>query len=107
MPMAICHLREACKAPQAPAIYASNLAEMCRQKGLLAEGEAAARRAIALDSMLPGAWNNLGIILQEAGKFEESRFCLERLLTLQPNNPEAHNNLGNPCARLRLLAQAE
>jgi tetratricopeptide (TPR) repeat protein len=105
--LAISHLREACKAPRAPAVYASNLAEMCRQKGLLVEGEAAARRAVAMDSMLPGAWNNLGILLQEAGKFEESRLCLERVLTLQPQNAEAHNNLGNTCKRLGLLAQAE
>jgi tetratricopeptide (TPR) repeat protein len=105
--LAIGHLREACKAPRAPAVYASNLAEMCRQKGLLVEGEAAARRAVAMDSMLPGAWNNLGILLQEAGKFEESRLCLERVLTLQPQNAEAHNNLGNTYKWLGLLAQAE
>jgi tetratricopeptide (TPR) repeat protein len=105
--LAIAQLREACKAPRAPAVYVSNLAELCRQKGLLAEGEAAARRAVAMDGMLPGAWNNLGIILQEAGKFDESRLCLERLLTLQPDNAEAHNNLGNTCKRLGLLEQAE
>ena len=44
--LAITHLRQACQAPRAPAVYVSNLAEMCRQKGLLAEGEAAARRAV-------------------------------------------------------------
>jgi len=105
--LAIQHLRQACLAPRAPAVYSSNLAEMCRQKGLLAEGEAAGRRAVAMDNTLAGGWNNLGIILQEAGKFEESRQCLERVLTLQPHNAEAYNNLGNTCKRLGLMQQAE
>jgi tetratricopeptide (TPR) repeat protein len=105
--LAITHLRAACRAPRAPAAFVSNLAEMCRQKGLLGEGEEAARRAVAMDATLPDAWNNLGIILQESGKFEESRVCLERVLTLQPNNAEALNNLGNTCKRLGLLGQAQ
>jgi tetratricopeptide (TPR) repeat protein len=105
--LAIQHLRQACMAPRAPAVYSSNLAEMCRQKGLLAEGEAAGRRAVAMDTTLAGGWNNLGIILQEVGKFEESRQCLERVLTLQPHNAQAHNNLGNTCKRLGLMQQAE
>ncbi len=105
--LAIAHLRQACLAPRAPAIYFSNLAEMCRQKGLLAEGEQAGRRAVALNATLVAAWNNLGIILQEAGKLEESRSCLERVIALQPNYPEAHNNLGNTCKRLGRLDLAE
>ena len=60
-----------------------------------------------MDATLPGAWNNLGIILQEAGKFEESRLCLERVLALQPQNAEAHNNLGNTFKRLGLRDRAE
>jgi tetratricopeptide (TPR) repeat protein len=105
--LAITHLRQACQAPRAPAVYVSNFTEMCRQKGLLAEGEEAGRRAVAMDPKLPGAWNNLGIILQEAGKFDESRLCLERVLALQPQNAEAYNNLGNTCKRLGLLDEAE
>ena len=105
--MAIDHLRQACRAPRAPAVYFSNLAEMCRQRGLLQEGEEAARRSVAMNNTLPGAWNNLGIILQEAGKLDESRMCLERVLTLQPESPEAHNNLANTCKRLGLLDRAE
>jgi Flp pilus assembly protein TadD len=33
--LAISHLRQACLAPRAPAVYSSNLAEMYRQKGML------------------------------------------------------------------------
>lgn len=98
--MAVDLLRQACAAPGAPAPYLSNLAEMCRQKGLLAEAEQAARRAVELAPQLPAAWNNLGIILQESGKLDDSLACLEKLVALQPDNPEAHNNLANTHKRL-------
>jgi tetratricopeptide (TPR) repeat protein len=105
--LAIAHLREACKAPHTPAIYSCNLAEMCREKGLLAEGEAAARRAVAMDALLVPGWNNLGIVLQESGKFDESRACLERVIALKPDWADAHNNLANTCRRLGRLDTAE
>ena len=105
--LAIAHLRQACQAPRAPAVYFSDLAEMCRQRGLMADGEQAARRAVAMAPNQAGAWNNLGIILQETGRLDESRLCLQRVLALQPDNAQAHNNLGNTCKRLGLLDQAE
>ena len=105
--LAISHLRQACLAPRAPAIYSSNLAEMFRQKGLLAEGEEAAQRAVAMDPALVSGWNNLGIVLQEAGKFEESLGCLERVIALQPDWADAHNNLANTTRRLGRMDRAE
>lgn len=105
--LAISHLRQACMAPRAPAAYSSNLAEMYRQKGLLAEGEEAARRAVAMDPALVSGWNNLGIVLQEAGKFNESLDCLERVIALQPGWAEAHNNLANTARRLGRMDRAE
>ena len=84
--LAIAHVRQACEAPRAPPVYFSDFAEMCRQKGLLAEAEAAGRRAVALAPNFAAAWNNLGIVLQEALKLDESRLCLERALALEPNN---------------------
>lgn len=105
--MGIEHLRQACRAPHAMAHHHSNLAEMCRQKGLLTESEEAARKAVALDQNQPGGWNNLGIILQQSGQFEESRQCLLRALALQPDWPEAHNNLANTCKRLNHLDEAD
>jgi tetratricopeptide (TPR) repeat protein len=80
---------------------------MCRQKGLLAEGEEAARRAVALAPGFPPAWNNLGIVLQEELKLDESKLCLERALALEPNNPETLNNLANTLKRMGLAAEAE
>jgi tetratricopeptide (TPR) repeat protein len=105
--LAVAHVREACRSPRAPAIYFSDFAEMCRQKGLLAEGEEAGRRAVALAPNFAAAWNNLGIVLQEMLKLDESRLCLERALTLEPNNPETLNNLANTFKRLGLAAEAE
>ena len=105
--LAISHLRQACLAPRAPALYSSNLAEMYRQKGLLAEGEEAGRRAVAMDPQLAAGWNNLGILLQEAGKFEESLRCLERVAALQPGSAQTHNNLGNTLRRLERFDLAE
>ncbi|CAG9199883.1 TPR_REGION domain-containing protein [Paraburkholderia tropica] len=105
--LAIEHLQAACRAPQAPAAYHANLAEMCRQHGRLAEAEAAARRAVALDADLVAGWNNLGIVLQETGQFDESRRCLERVVALQPDSAEARNNLGNTWRRLARFDLAE
>jgi tetratricopeptide (TPR) repeat protein len=105
--LAVAHVREACRSPRAPAIYFSDFAEMCRQKGLLAEGEEAGRLAVALAPNFAAAWNNLGIVLQEMLKLDESRLCLERALALEPNNPETLNNLANTFKRLGLAAEAE
>jgi len=105
--LAIANLRQACQSPRAPGLYYSNFAEMCRQRGLLAEGEQAARRAVAINPQLAGGWNNLGIILQESGKLDESRACLERMLTLEPDNAQALNNLANTCKRLGRPEEAE
>lgn len=104
--LAIDQIRRACQAPRAPPAYLSNLAEMCRQRGLLTEGEQAARRALALEPTFVGAWNNLGIILQEAGKLDESLACLNRVVHLRPDDPLARNNLGNTLKRLGKLTEA-
>ncbi|KCB26099.1 tetratricopeptide repeat protein [Bordetella hinzii] len=98
--LALAHLRVACQAPAAPALYCSNLAEVCRQQGKLDEAEAAARRAVAADPGLAEGWNNLGIILQEAGQLAASLDCLHRVAALRPDSPQAHNNLGNTCKRM-------
>jgi tetratricopeptide (TPR) repeat protein len=106
LPKAIKQLRQACQAPGAPAAYFSNLAEMCRQGGLLAEAEVAGRRAIGLAPQMAAAWNNLGIILQEAGKLDESLACLGKVVALNPDDPLARNNIGNTCMRMGRLAAA-
>jgi tetratricopeptide (TPR) repeat protein len=105
--LAIGHVRQACQSPRAPAVYFSDFAEMCRQKGLLAEAEEAGRRAVGLAPHLGAAWNNLGIVLQEMLKLDESRLCIERALALEPNNAATLNNLANTFKRLGLAVEAE
>ncbi|MNR90975.1 lipoprotein NlpI [compost metagenome] len=105
--VALAHVRQACQAAQAPAIYFSNYAEISRQRGLLAEAEQAARQAIQRRPELIEAWSNLGIILQESGKLEASLECLERVLQQMPTDARAHNNLANTCRRLNQLERAE
>lgn len=105
--LAIEYLRAACRWAEIPAVYLSNFAELCRREGLLAEGEAAARRAVALDGESVGAWNNLGILLQETGKLAESLDCLEQVAARAPDSPEAWNNLANTCRLLDRLDRAD
>ena len=95
-----CH-RQACASPDAPAIYRAALAELCRRRGLLAEAEAAGRDAVARDPTLAQAWQNLGLVLFDAGKLPESLDCLERAVALGPEVVEAHVNLGNVLQKLR------
>lgn len=92
---AIEYLRAACRAPRAPALYHSNLAEMLRQKGLLEEAEEHAQRSVELEPNLAQGWNNLGIIAQERGLLGESAIALERAIGLNNRFVEAYGNLGN------------
>jgi tetratricopeptide (TPR) repeat protein len=105
--LAVAHVRQACQSPRAPTVYFSDFAEMCRQKGLLAEAEQTARHAVALAPNFAPAWNNLGIVLQEMLKLDESRLALERALALEPKNAETLNNLANTLKRLGHAAEAK
>ena len=46
---------------------------------------------------------NLGIILQDLGKFEEAENSYKKAILLKPEYPEAYNNLGNTLWALNLL----
>lgn len=105
--LALDYLREACRAPRAPGMFFRNLAEMCRRRGLLVEGEQAGRQAVRLDPEDADGWNNLGIILQERGQVGESIDALKRALRLRPHNPQILNNLGNSCRLAGLGDEAE
>ena len=104
--LAIDHLRRASLPPQAPADHWSDLSDRHRRKGLFADAEAAARRAVATNPRLASGWNNLGLALQGVGKLEESRDCFERVVELKPDWAEGHNNLGNVYRCLGLLPHA-
>ncbi|MDR7282960.1 tetratricopeptide (TPR) repeat protein [Pseudomonas corrugata] len=105
--LAVSFMRQACQVPNAPAIYFSNLAEMCRRQGLLEEAEQAGQQAVALAPTLVDAWNNLGIIQQEMGKLDQSLESLLREVNLRPDTAQVHNNLGNTYRRLDRQERAE
>jgi tetratricopeptide (TPR) repeat protein len=94
---AISLLKQAIMSPRAPASYLSNLAEMYRLKGNLAEAELYARQAVVIEPNLAAAHSNLGIILQEAGKWDESLKALRVSLQLNPESAKIYNNLANTC----------
>jgi tetratricopeptide (TPR) repeat protein len=103
---AIDYLIQASRAPDAPALILSNLTEMYRQSGRLAEAEEAGRRAVAQDAAFAAGWSNLGIVLQERGNLGESRGCLERAVALNPRAADAQSNLGNTLKKLGELKLA-
>ncbi|WP_454256221.1 sulfotransferase [Pseudomonas sp. Marseille-Q8238] len=105
--MALDYIGKASQSPDAPAAIHSNLAELYRQKGLLVNAEQAARRAVEKEPTFVAAWTNLGIILQETGKFGASLECLNCVTSLQPDNAEAHNNLANTYKFLGDLSNAK
>jgi tetratricopeptide (TPR) repeat protein len=107
LPEAAEFMRAACASPEAPALFHSNFAEMCRQSGNLADAERAARLALALDPLSVAARSNLGIILQEAGQLDESLVLLRQAIAAEPDQPEFHNSLGNTLSRKGLLLEAK
>jgi tetratricopeptide (TPR) repeat protein len=104
---AIDYLRLACNAPDAPALYWSNLAEVCRMQKRFAEGEAAARAAIERDPNFAGAWVNLGILEQESGKVAESLASLAEAARLAPQDAAIQNNTANSLAQLGHFEEAK
>lgn len=69
-----------------------DLGELLRQARRFDEAEAALRRAIA--GMVPAAWANLGVLLQETGRPEEARVAYDKALAIDPENAQVLCNLG-------------
>ena len=53
------------------------------------------------------AWNNIGSLLSDLGRYEEARAACTRAIELQPVYPEAYVNLGHLSAELGDTVQAE
>ena len=64
-------------------------------QGKLQEAEATYRELIAEGTKNHIVYGNLAVICLMQSKHIESILLLQRALQLKPNNPEAHNNLGN------------
>jgi predicted TPR repeat methyltransferase len=85
--------RAAAKQRNAPALLA--IAVQLEQAGRTQEAAQKYRDALALDSNLRGADNNLGNILRKQGRLDEAATHFKRAIRLEPQSAICHNNLGN------------
>ena len=89
--LAVAHMRQACQSPRAPAVYSSDFAEICRQKGALApraltlkelerldEALEAAKRAVLVAPHSPEPHNATGQVFQAMGEFEAALASYDR-----------------------------
>ncbi len=103
----IAHVRQACQAPRALRRHFSDLAEMCRQSGLLAEGEAGGaprgRARAELRRRLEQSRHH-----PAGGAQARRKPALSRTGDgARADNPQTLNNLANTFKRLGLAAEAE
>jgi tetratricopeptide (TPR) repeat protein len=78
--------------PQAQAAFDAARAHL--RAGRAAEAERGFRDVIAKHPELGGAHANLGLILRNAGKHDESIAALEQAVKVSPRQPVFHNQLG-------------
>ena len=78
--------------PQAQAAFDAARAHL--RAGRVAEAERGFRDVIANHPELGGAHANLGLILRNAGKHDESMAALEQAVKVSPKQPVFHNQLG-------------
>ena len=83
---------EAPVSPQAQAAFDAARAHL--RAGRVAEAERGFRDVIAKHPELGGAHANLGLILRNAGKHDESIAALEQAVKVSPKQPVFHNQLG-------------
>ena len=93
--LAIQYLRQACQSPIAPAQYFTNLAEILRQQGQLAEAKICGQKALTLDPALPSGLFNFARILQDLKELTESCIYFESAIALDPDNAQTYFYLGN------------
>lgn len=58
------------------------------------QAEASLRQAVAANARNVFAWNSLGVLLRDQGKFEDARVAYENALKHWPDFAMAHRNLG-------------
>ncbi len=77
------------------AMFHNNLANVCIQRGQLAEAEALYVRALELDGRRLDALSNLGLLLSRTDRPDAAEQLLLRAVELAPNNPDWRQNLAN------------
>lgn len=74
--------------------YHSNLGNVWKALGRLAEAEACYRKALDLKPDYADAHNNLGTVRHAQGRLDEAAKHYRQALRVAPDNAEAHDNLG-------------
>jgi len=100
-------MSRACAHPDAPAVWHRNHAEILDRCGNTDAAEAAARLALSRDPNYAEAWETLGTILVQRGKYAESCACYEKAIEIEPNFVQALNNLAVILDRLGRSQAAE
>jgi tetratricopeptide (TPR) repeat protein len=90
----------------AMAMIEADVGAFLTRLGRYAEGEAAARRAVARDARQPAALVALGGALMQQLRREEAVAAFARALEIEPNNPDSLANIGGPLADLDRLDEA-
>ena len=85
--------RQAVAMEPANALIHLGLATTLNLAGKIAEAVPVLRRAVELAPGLILGWLTLGWALRGLGQFAAARACFERVLAIDPNQPEAHWNL--------------
>ena len=82
-------LLAACSGEESPDPVEAAFAEASEAyaRGDLAGSESSLRGILVADSLNPDAWHNLGVVLLEQGRYDESVSAIERALELDPGRP--------------------
>jgi protein O-GlcNAc transferase len=70
----------------------SNLGNILRMEGQLAESEKHCRQALEIDPNMASAWCNLGNVLADRGRREQADACFDRALQIDPKLTIADHN---------------
>jgi tetratricopeptide (TPR) repeat protein len=102
------NLRVVLEKKGAPSSAAASLerGNALRDRGRLADAEAAYRQAIALDPRFTLPLNNLGVVLAMQGKNDEAARQFLEALRVDPSDASAHYNLGKLLAEQGRTADA-
>jgi Flp pilus assembly protein TadD len=86
----------------------SSLGSANLQLGRLGQAENLLRRAVSMDETFPPAWNNLGVVLMEQGKFSEAERVFRTAFALDSGESvEIRENLSLALAKLKKDGYAE
>lgn len=86
--------------------YHFQLGTDCYRQGKLDEAITAYRECLRLDPQFPNARYDLGVVLGDAGHYQEAEACLQAVLEKEPERVEAINSLAYIAYRQRRPEQA-